>query len=143
LSNRPQSELLECGISRSRISSNTQSLSENSQKSPSYHDVTPNYNDDGPLYNDKKNSIATTFIIVEIKTLQSLAVWDRMGHLRSHLKVSQSLSDRDLYVEINEQELESQYIEVPKSDSGHAVIIEPIYHWERVIRTEIHGYLMS
>jgi hypothetical protein len=101
LSNRHQSELLECGVSRSSVSPNTQNLSENSQKSHSY-------NDDG--------------------------------------------SDRETYIEVNEREIESRYIEVPNSDSksdfdyslvGHGVSIEPLYHWERVVRTDVHGYLMT
>jgi hypothetical protein len=65
LSNRPQSELLECE-SRSKVSSNTQNLSENSRKSTSYND--------GLSY--------------------------------------ESPSDLDLYVEVNEREIESRYIEV-------------------------------
>ena len=45
LSNRPQSELEKCGVSGSRLSSNTQNLSD-SQLSPSY--------DDEPLSNDDR-----------------------------------------------------------------------------------------
>jgi hypothetical protein len=59
-------------------------------------------------------------------------------------------SDREPYIEVNEQEIESRYIEVPNSDSnfdyslvGRAVIIEPVYRCERVVRTEVHGYLMG
>jgi hypothetical protein len=61
-------------------------------------------------------------------------------------------SDQDLYVEVNEREIESRYIEVPNSESksdfdysqvGHAFMIEPVYRCERVIRPEVHGYLMS
>ncbi len=51
---------------------------------------------------------------------------------------------------LTSKRLESQYIEVPNSDSysdfdyllvGHAVMIEPVCHWERVVRTrtEVHG----
>ena len=66
------------------------------------------------------------------------------------LDIDESPSDRDRYIEVDEQELQSQYIEVPNSDSysdfdyllvGHAVMIEPVCHWERVVRTrtEVHG----
>jgi hypothetical protein len=54
--------------------------------------------------------------------------------------IDESPSSR--YVEVDERELESQYIELPNSDSdfdylltGRAVMIEPVCHWERVVRT--------
>jgi hypothetical protein len=48
------------GTSRSRVSSNTQSMSKNNQKSPSYDDVTPSYNDDGPPSKDDiRHGVAT------------------------------------------------------------------------------------
>jgi hypothetical protein len=61
-------------------------------------------------------------------------------------------SDQEPYVEVNEREIESTYREVPNSDSefddllvGHAVMIEQVYHWERVVRTGswIFGVLMD
>jgi hypothetical protein len=55
------------------------------------------------------------------------------------------ISTKDLYVEVNEQEIKS--LEAPNSSDfdsllvGHAVMIEPVCHWERVVRTrtEVHG----
>jgi hypothetical protein len=140
------------------VSSNAQNLSENSQKSTSYNDVTTSYdkNNDGPAYIDdiRHGSSKTTLIARDIGQNETVVVSQVPSEVSrsdpGSNDISSEVSDRDLYVEVYEQEVESRYIEVPKSDSdfdyllvGHAVVIEPVYHWERVVRPEVHGYLMS
>ena len=73
-SNRPQSELLECGVPRSRVSSNIQNLSENSQKSPPYDDRPPynaKNNDGPPFWSDVSPSDGDRYVEVSELELES------------------------------------------------------------------------
>jgi len=132
LSNRPQYELLEkCGGSRS-----TQNMSENSQKSPSYNNVTlscgSNKNTTLAGGSGQNGTVGVSQVPSEVRSsiynVPALPL----------LYIDKSTSDQDLYIEVDEKEIESRYIEVPnlKSDFdylqvGHAVMIEPVCHRER------------